>query len=92
MAVVTVAVRSPRTLGAVIGACRRRDGWTQEDLAESLVVSRAWMTRLEQGVMPQFAGRLFRTLRRLKITVTLTYDDGLDWTGDERSRRRRNPG
>ena len=90
MAVVSVPVRSPRTLGAVIGACRRRDGWTQEEIAESLVVSRAWMIRLERGVMPEFVGRLFRTLRRLKITVTLTYEDGLDWSEDERSKSARN--
>ena len=71
----TVPARSMKTIGAVIRTVRTREGLTQAELAEQMAMSRRYLLDMEKGVHNLFAMRLFRTLKRLKIRVTLTYED-----------------
>jgi len=69
----TVAVRNFRDLAAVMKAARESRDIRQEDLAEELGFPRIALSRLETGKSPLVISRLFRVLRRLGITLTVTY-------------------
>ncbi len=69
----TVPIRNFRDLAAVIKATREQRGVRQEDLANDLGMSRVALYRIESGTAPLVVSRLFRILRKLGITLTVTY-------------------
>ncbi len=70
----TVTVRNFRDLADIIKATREARGIRQEDLAGELGVSRVVLSRIENGASPLVITRLFRILRRLGITIAVTYE------------------
>ena len=70
----TVQIRKFADLGTVVKAVREQSGVRQEDLAESLGFSRNYLHSLESGRPNLFATRLFRTLNKLGIRVSVTYE------------------
>lgn len=70
----TITVTKFKDLGSVIRAVRQSRGVRQEDLSESLGFSRDYLREIESGKPSLLASRLFRTLNKLGIRVTVTYD------------------
>jgi HTH-type transcriptional regulator/antitoxin HipB len=69
----TVTVRNFRDLAAVIRASREARGIRQEDLAEELGLNRYYLAQIENGKNSLVISRLFRIMRRLGITLSVTY-------------------
>jgi transcriptional regulator with XRE-family HTH domain len=70
----SVEVRTFRDLGAVVKAARTARSIRQEDLAESLGFSRDYLRGIEDGKANLYIARLFRTLNRLGIRVSVTFE------------------
>lgn len=70
----TFEARNPKHLGAAIKHARTAQGMTQEQLAEDLDIPRLYLAILESGTTNLWATRMFRTLRRLGIKVTVSYE------------------
>lgn len=58
-------IASPGDLGVFLRDLRLQRGWTQQDLAEELGVTRQYVVELETGRPTLYADRLFRALRLL---------------------------
>jgi transcriptional regulator with XRE-family HTH domain len=69
----TTTVKNMKELGAVIKAARENLGIPQKVFAEDLNVSPQYLVGLEGRAKNLFGTRLFRAIRRLGITVTITY-------------------
>jgi transcriptional regulator with XRE-family HTH domain len=67
-------VRSAEDFGRGIAEVRRRKDLTQRELAEQGGISRHWLAKLEAGHSTPVLEHLLRLTRRLRITVTLTWD------------------
>ncbi|GAA5191108.1 hypothetical protein GCM10023346_09810 [Arthrobacter gyeryongensis] len=65
---------NPKNLGAAIKHARTARGMTQEQLAEDLGIPRLYLVNLEKGTSNLWATRMFRTLRRLGIKITVSFD------------------
>lgn len=70
----SISVTKFRDLGAVIKAVRQSREIRQEDLSESLGFSRDYLREIESGKPNLLTSRLFRTLNKLGIRVTVTYE------------------
>ncbi|HEY5224935.1 MAG TPA: helix-turn-helix domain-containing protein [Microbacteriaceae bacterium] len=70
----SIEVRTFRDLGAVVKAVRSARAIRQEDLAESLGFSRDYLRGIEDGKPNLYVARLFRTLNRLGIRVSVTFE------------------
>lgn len=70
-----VAVKNMKELGSVIKAAREIAGIPQKSFAEELNVTPQYLVKLESGAPNLFGTRLFRALRRLHITITVTFDE-----------------
>lgn len=68
-------VRSPQALGQVLARLRYQLGLTQEELAETLGVSRRYLSEIENGKQSLFATRLFELLRELGVHLEVVSDD-----------------
>lgn len=66
--------RNPKSLGAAIKHARLARGLTQEQLADELDLTRAYLVGLETGSTNLWATRMFRALRRLGIKVTISFE------------------
>lgn len=71
----TVEVRNMKTLGAIIRAARLNSDSTVAGFSESVNLTPQYLWQLETGKPNLFVSRLFRVLRRLNITITVTYPD-----------------
>lgn len=58
---------------------RKREGWSQEALAESLGVSRQAVSRWEQGTALPDGGKLLPCARHFGVSVDWLLDDAQDW-------------
>ncbi len=67
-------VRSAEDFGRGIAEVRRMKDLTQRELAEQGGISRHWLAKLEAGHSTPVLEHLLRLTRRLRITVTLTWD------------------
>jgi transcriptional regulator with XRE-family HTH domain len=63
-----------KDLGGLIKAVRQSNGIRQEDISDALGFSRNYLREIESGKPNLFASRLFRTLNKLGIRVTVTYE------------------
>jgi transcriptional regulator with XRE-family HTH domain len=70
----TFEARSPKEFGAAVKHARTGRGMTQGQLAEELGIPRLYLASLESGIPTLWATRMFRTIRRLGIRVTISYD------------------
>jgi len=64
-------VRSAEALGDAVGRLRVERGLTQDELAESLGVSRRYIYGIESGQPNLYASRLFEVLRVLGAHIDL---------------------
>jgi len=70
----TARVRGPRGLGRILRQYRRREGLSQQEVADRLGVSRVYVVKLESGETTLWEERLFGMLDVL----------GLDlWVGEK---------
>lgn len=67
-------IRNSKGLGAAIKHARTARGIRQEDLADDLNINRKYLVGLEKGTPNIWSTRLFRTLHKLGIKVTVTYE------------------
>lgn len=70
----TIGITNFKDLGAVIKAVRQSRGLRQEDFSDALGFSRNYLREIESGKPNLFVSRLFRSLNRLGIRVTVTYE------------------
>ena len=71
----TVVVRNPRQVGDVIRHVRTTSEKGVGELAEIVNVTPQYLWEIETGRPNLYITRLFRILQRLKITVTLGFED-----------------
>lgn len=75
----TYEVRKYSDIAAVIRQVRESAGLSQSDVAERLGFTRFYVQDLETGERPPvFVQRMFRLLRLLRITITVSFDPGDD--------------
>ena len=66
------SIHNPADLGRAIAGVRAEKGLTQEGLAKTIDVDRAYLARLEAGASPLVLERSIRALRRMGATITIT--------------------
>ena len=71
-------VRNAKTLGAALRHARTERGYTQEQLAEQLDITRNYINELETGKQNLWSTRMFRALRFLKVKITISFDTKSD--------------
>lgn len=68
-------VRMPEDLGQVIADRRRVLGKNQAVLANEVGLSRDYLSKLERGRSSLVTNHVFRILRRMGATITISFDD-----------------
>jgi transcriptional regulator with XRE-family HTH domain len=71
-------VRNAKTLGAALRHARTQHGYTQDELAEQLDITRNYINEMETGKPNLWSTRMFRALRFLKVKITVSFDAGPD--------------
>ena len=69
-------IRSPEALGEAIARHRINADLTQDELAESMGVSRRYIYNIESGEPNLYARRLFDALRELGLRIEVVPDAG----------------
>ena len=69
-----VYLRTPRDIGALIREHRRRQGLTQQELAERVGVRRLWVSQTERGKATAELGLVLRTLQGLGVELSTHTD------------------
>lgn len=64
-------VTTARELGALMRERRRERGWSQQELATRLGVSRQWIVEVEKGKPRAELGLVLRALTALDLTVNV---------------------
>ncbi len=62
-------LRTPNEIGHLVRDRRKSRGWTQDQLATRLGVSRLWIVQLEQGKATVQLGLVLRTLNELDVPL-----------------------
>ena len=65
MAHYTAIARSPQALGRALAEVRTARGLTQEEIAETLGISRQYVVGIESGNPNLYASRVFEVIREL---------------------------
>ena len=65
----TVQIKTSNDIGALIRGLRSGLGWTQEELARRVGVSRLWVVQLEKGKPTAQIGLALRALKELGVTL-----------------------
>ena len=71
MADYQLTARSPEALGQALARLRAKRGVTQDELAESLGISRRYIYELEAGKPNLYATRIFELLRELGAHIEI---------------------
>jgi len=71
-------VRRPEDLGRVIADRRRSLGMNQDSLAVESGISRDYLSKLERGRSSLVTNHVFRILRRMGATITISFDSEND--------------
>lgn len=66
-----LVVRNPGSIGTAIREFRALRGWTQEQLADELGVSRRYVWRMERAEPTQQIDRVVQALTALGATITI---------------------
>jgi HTH-type transcriptional regulator/antitoxin HipB len=75
-------VKTTNDIGSLIHERRTQLGWSQEELATRVGVSRLWIVQLEKGKPTAQIGLVLRTLKELGITLDASVSNG---TGSRRA-------
>ena len=62
-------IKTSNDIGALIRGLRSGLGWTQEELARRVGVSRLWVVQLEKGKPTAQIGLALRALKELGVTL-----------------------
>lgn len=68
------SVRSSADIGRAIAGIRASSGLTQQDVAETIGLSRDYVSHIEGGRSVRLLEHMLRILRRLGATVTITFE------------------
>jgi transcriptional regulator with XRE-family HTH domain len=71
----TYIVKNPKELGSVIQDARISKGLAQKDTAEAIAVNRQYIVGIESGTKNLYGTRLFRLIRSLGLTVTVSWGE-----------------
>ena len=67
-------IRTPEDLGAVVADRRRGAGQSQAALANQVGLSQDYVSKIEGGRTSSVTKHVFRILRRMGATITVTFD------------------
>ena len=62
-------IRTPNDIGHLVRDRRKAHGWTQDQFATRLSVSRLWIVQLEQGKTTAQVGLVLRALNELDVPL-----------------------
>ena len=65
-------IKTVRSFGALVRDQRKERGWSQQQLAEKVGVSRLWVGQLEKGKETVEAGLLMKTLQELELALDVS--------------------
>ena len=71
-------IKSVKSVGALVRDQRKERGWSQEELAGKVGVSRLWIGHLEKGKETVEAGLLMKTLRALGLALDVSREKQVD--------------
>ena len=74
MGTVSREVRSPSDLGLLLQSARFEKGLTQREVAEKLKTTQSYIWDMERGKKALFVTRLFRMMRLLGVTMTISFE------------------
>ena len=64
-------VQSPQDIGILIREERKKQGWTQADLANRVGVKPLWISAFERGKTTAQIGLVFRTIKALGMNISV---------------------
>ncbi len=64
-------VQSPQDLGILIREERKKQGWTQAELADRVGVKPLWISAFERGKTTAQIGLVFRTIKALGLNLSV---------------------
>jgi y4mF family transcriptional regulator len=64
-------VQSPQDLGILVREERKKQGWTQAELAERVGVKPLWISAFERGKTTAQIGLVFRTIKALGLNLSV---------------------
>jgi transcriptional regulator with XRE-family HTH domain len=65
----TIHIHGSQDLGQLIAAARRRKGLSQRQVAETLRVTQAWVSRVERGSQKAWIGQVLRLAAFLDVQL-----------------------
>jgi transcriptional regulator with XRE-family HTH domain len=68
-------VRTPADLGSFLAEVRVRSGWTQDEVAAELGITRRYLYEIESGRPTLYTDRLFGLLRLFSARLTVAAPD-----------------
>ena len=70
-------IKNPKDLGEILQQGRLLNGLTQQELADKMGISQAYIWQIESGLSTKYAERLFRLLRESGIRLQAEIDTEL---------------
>lgn len=64
-------VQAPQDLGILIREERKKQGWTQAELADRVGVKPLWISAFERGKTTAQIGLVFRTIKALGLNISV---------------------
>ena len=64
-------VQSPQDLGILVREERKKQGWTQAELADRVGVKPLWISAFERGKTTAQIGLVFRTIKALGLNLSV---------------------
>lgn len=64
-------VQSPQDLGILVREERKKQGWTQAELADRVGVKPLWISAFERGKTTAQIGLVFRTIKALGLNISV---------------------
>ncbi len=71
-----MVIKTPREIGLLVRDQRKSRGWTQDQFAKRLAVSRLWVVQLEKGKDTAQIGLVLRALNELGVPVNIHLPSG----------------
>jgi HTH-type transcriptional regulator/antitoxin HipB len=71
LAYITMIVRNPSDIGALLRERRLALGWDQQELANKIGVGRLWVVQVERGKPRAHVGLVLAALEALGLTLTV---------------------
>lgn len=69
-------IRTPKELGLLVRAARKRRAWSQDELSAEVGVSRTWISEFERGKSTAEVGLVLKALRVLGLSLDVARGEG----------------